>query len=160
MTNSTGPKLSPHLTWLFAIGAVLLGTGAYMVLPHTSKVGGYAYFGIIALGGFLATFLTRAKTGGAVLSFLVASLGAAAGYYLVIAKAASVAASTITTGSAADVAAAQHAVNGLGSIMGGFVAVIVFLVTFVPGTIGASVGSAVRGKPGAMGAASLARSLA
>src|SRR6476659_8158770 len=78
MTTTTNDnKLSAHTTWLFALGSIATGIGAsYALNGLGTKVTAAVYFAIVALGGFASTYLTRAKTGGAILSFLVAGAGA------------------------------------------------------------------------------------
>ncbi|HEY4180324.1 MAG TPA: hypothetical protein VGM90_25955 [Kofleriaceae bacterium] len=161
MNNSTSSKLSPGFAWLFALLSLVVGAGLSFAFKGLgSKAMGGAYFASLVVGGFLATYMTRAKTGGAVLAFLTLAGGAAAAYYLVIAKLFStVAEAAPTAGSAADVAATK-AFEAVGNGIGIFVAVIVFFATFIPGTIGASVGSSVRGKTGMEAAGAMAKSLA
>ena len=85
MTNSIESKLSPHTTWLFAFGSIAAGIAtSYALTGLGQKVTAAVYFGLVAIGGFLSTYLTRARVGGAILAFLTAGVVAAGGYYLLM----------------------------------------------------------------------------
>ena len=161
MTNTNDSKLSPHTTWLFAFGAVAAGIGTSSALAGLgSKVTAAVYFGLVAIGGFLSTYLTRAKTGGAILSFLTAGIVAAAGYYLLIS---SVTAQVTTTMGDMASAGSAHAVASdagakMGQTFGIFIAVIVFLETIVAGIGGAVAGAKSRGAGGFAALGAMAKS--
>ncbi|HEY0250124.1 MAG TPA: hypothetical protein VGC41_01315 [Kofleriaceae bacterium] len=160
MTNDT-TKLSQHTTWLFAIGSIAAGIGAsYALSGLGSKVTAAVYFAIVAVGGFLSTYLTRAKTGGAILSFLVGAIVAAGSYYFLVKG---VVASTTTamgdlSSSGQAHAQASQAGSQMGQTFGIFVAVIVFLETIVAGIGGAVAGSKSRGAGGLAALGAMAKS--
>ncbi len=161
MTQTTDSKLSPHTTWLFAFGAIAAGIAtSYALSGLGQKVTAAVYFGIVALGGFLSTYLTRAKVGGAVLSFLTAGVVAAAGYYLLISHVTAAVTTQMGDMASAGQAHAQAAQAGakMGNVFGIFVAVIVFLETIVAGIGGAFAGGKSRGSGGFAALAAAARS--
>src|SRR5438067_1432270 len=83
MTN----KLSKHMTWLFAFGSIAAGIGSsYALAGAGQKVVAAVYFAIVAIGGFGATYLTKAKLGGAIASFLVGAGAAAVVYFSLVAS--------------------------------------------------------------------------
>ncbi|MFZ5786751.1 MAG: hypothetical protein ACOY3Y_09945, partial [Acidobacteriota bacterium] len=62
--NGKVGALDGKLVWLFALAAVALGIGAaYATSGLGATVSSAVYFGVFAVTGFLATLLTRAKTG-------------------------------------------------------------------------------------------------
>ena len=157
MSNDTN-KLSSHTTWLFSFGAIAAGIGtSYAISGMGQKVTAAVYFAIVAIGGFLSTYLTKARVRGAVLSFLTAGAVAAAAYYFLVSSIFSQATQVMAD------AGGQHAQGvaagaKLGNTLGMFVAAIVFLETIVAGIGGAIAGDKARGSGGlaALGAAARA----
>lgn len=160
-TASTDSKLSPHTTWLFAFGSIAAGIAvSYALQGLGQKVTAAVYFALVAIGGFGSTYLTRARTGGAVLSFLVGAIAAAAGYYLLVAHVTSGVTTAMTDAASAGSAHAQAVDAGakLGQTFGIFVAVIVFLETIVAGIGGAIAGGKARGQGGLAALSAMAKS--
>ncbi|MEO8549413.1 MAG: hypothetical protein ABI678_05555 [Kofleriaceae bacterium] len=161
MTNTNDTKLSPHTTWLFALGSIAAGIAvSYALSGLGQKVTAAVYFGIVAIGGFLSTYLTRAKTGGAILSFLAAGGVAAAGYYVLVSHlvgGATTAMGDMASAGQAHVQASQAGVQ-MGQTFGIFVAVIVFLETIVAGIGGAIAGAKSRGAGGLSALSAMAKS--
>jgi hypothetical protein len=151
MTTTTESKLSAHTTWLFAFGAIATGIAvSYALAGLGQKVTAAVYFGIVALGGFGSTYLTRARTGGAILAFLVGAAVAAGSYYLLvdhIFRDATTVMSDAVSGGQAHAQGVQAGAQ-LGKTMGIFVAAIVFLETIVAGIAGAVAGVKSRGQGG------------
>jgi hypothetical protein len=140
-------KLSPHTTWLFAFGSVLVATGlTYAMAGLGTKVTAAVYFGVVALGGFLSTYLTRARVAGAVVAFLAVAAIAAAGYFVLVDHLFRTATSVATDAVSGGAAHAQGADAGatMGKFFGIFVAVVVFVETLVAGIGGAACGNAAR----------------
>src|SRR5690606_886351 len=107
--------------WLFALGAIVIGAGsAYVTAGLGAKVSSAVFFGVFAVFGFAATALTRAKAIVAVAAFLLASIASGAAYYVVAAQAMAEATRALGAADAGGV---------LGAAIGGFVAVITFLVS-------------------------------
>jgi hypothetical protein len=159
MTN-TDSKLSKHTTWLFAFGAVAAGIAAsYALSGLGQKASAAIYFGIVAIGGFLSTYLTKARTRGAVLSFGVASIAAAGGYYLLVDYMFRTATTVMTDVASNGAAHAQGVQAGaqMGHTFGMFVAAIVFLETIVAGIGGAVAGAKSRGAGGFAALGAMAR---
>jgi len=134
-------KLSPHTSWLFAFGSIAAGIAAsYALNGLGQKVTAAVYFAIVAAGGFGATYWTRARVRGAVLSFFTGAGVAAVAYYMLVASLLSTA--TTAVGGTAQVG------SELGKTMGIFVAALVFLETIVAGIGGAIAGAKVRAAGG------------
>jgi hypothetical protein len=153
-------KLSPHMTWVFAFGSIAAGIAiSYALSGLGQKVTAGVYFAIVALGGFASTYLTRAKIGGAIGTFLAGSAVAAVAYYLLVSYMFTTVTTVTTDVVSGGQAHAQGAAAGatMGHLFGVFVAVFVFLETAVGGIIGAVVGYKSRGKTGAAALASLGR---
>ncbi len=151
MTTTTQSKLSAHTTWLFAFGAIATGIAvSYALSGLGQKVTAAAYFAIVAVGGFLSTYLTRARTGGAILSFLVGAAVAGGAYYLLVDHLFSTATTVMSDAVSGGAAHEQGLQAGaqLGKTMGIFVAAIVFLETIVAGIGGAVAGVKTRGQTG------------
>jgi hypothetical protein len=161
MTNTNDTKLSPHTTWLFALGSIAAGIAvSYALSGLGQKVTAAVYFGIVAIGGFLSTYLTRAKTGGAVLSFLAAGVVAAGGYYALVSHfigGATTAMGDMASAGSAHVQAVEAGAK-MGQTLGIFVAVIVFLETIVAGIGGAIAGAKSRGAGGLSALSAMAKS--
>jgi hypothetical protein len=160
MTNTSTQKLSRHTTWLFAFGSIAAGLGAsYALSGLGTKVTAAVYFAIVAIGGFLSTYLTDARVRGAVLAFFTGAGAAAVGYYMLVSKvmaaATSVATDVVSNGSAH--AQGMKAAASMGHTFGIFIAVIVFLETIVAGIAGAVAGGKSRGQGGLAALASAAR---
>jgi len=152
-------KLSPHTTWLFALGSIAAGIGAsYAASGLGQKATAAIYFAIVAIGGFLSTYLTRARVRGAVLSFLVGSLVAAAGYYFLVEHLVAATTTAVTDSLGGVHSEGARAGAALGKTMGVFVAIIVFLETIVGGIAGAFAGAKSRGKSGLAALGALANS--
>lgn len=131
--------MHPQLVWLFALGAVLLGgISGYVTQGASAGVASAVYFGIFSVSAFAAMALTRAKALLGVGAFLAASLCAAAGYYFMVASA--------TAEAASQLGASGEGIGAVGSVMGGFVAVIVALGTTVAGITGVVAGNKFRKK--------------
>jgi hypothetical protein len=148
MQNLSG-KLSPHLVWLFALGAVAVGLGAAFATQGLgAKVTAAVYAGIVAIAGFASTFTTRARTRAAVLAFLLAALAAAALYYVVVstifATATREAVEVVSAGEAG--AAGAEAGDFFGRFFGAFAAIVAFLETSIVGITGAVAGAKARGQ--------------
>lgn len=161
MTNNTDTKLSPHTTWLFAIGSIAAGIAvSYALSGLGQKATAAIYFGIVAIGGFCSTYLTRAKTGGAILSFLAGGVVAAGSYYALVSHFVHAATTTMGDMASAGQAHAQAAQAGaqMGQTLGIFVAVIVFLETIVAGIGGAVAGAKSRGAGGLSALSAMAKS--
>ena len=161
MTNNLESKLSPHTTWLFAFGSIAAGIAtSYALTGLGQKVTAAVYFGLVAIGGFLSTYLTRARVGGAVLSFLTAGVVAAGGYYLLISHLMGGATTAMADAASAGQAHAQAVDVGaqMGHTMGIFVAAIVFLETIVAGIGGAVAGWKSRGAGGLQALGAMAKS--
>jgi hypothetical protein len=158
-TDST--KLSPHTTWLFALGSIATGIAAsYALNGLGQKVTAAVYFGIVAIGGFLSTYMTRARVRGAVVAFLSAAAVAAAAYYFLVANVFESATTVMTDAASGGAATSEGAKAGaqLGKTMGMFVAAIVFLETIVAGIGGAIAGKKTRGQGGLAALGALAKS--
>jgi hypothetical protein len=154
-------KLSQHTTWLFAFGSIAAGIAtSYALSGLGSKVTAAVYFGLVAIGGFLSTYLTKAKTGGAILSFLAGSVVAAGGYYFLISSLFSSATTAMGDMASAGQAHAQASQAGaqMGHTMGIFIAAIVFLETIVAGIGGAIAGAKSRNAGGVQALSAMARS--
>jgi hypothetical protein len=142
-TSTSTQKLAPAFAWLFAAAAVVLGFGSgYLTSGMGWKVSSAVFFGIFFIGGAAATYATRAKTGMAILAFILAAVVVAAAYYLVIAHIASTAANAV----GAD-AQGKQAASTMGNIMGSFVAVIAFIDTLIAGIAGCIVGGKLKNRP-------------
>jgi hypothetical protein len=149
MTTTDSSKLSPHMTWLFAFGSIAAGIAtSYALSGLGQKVTAAVYFAIVAIGGFLSTYLTRARVRGAVLTFLVGAVTAAGAYFLLIDHIVATATSTINDTLGGNHAEGARAGAAMGKTMGMFVAAIVFLETIVAGIGGAFAGAKSRGKSG------------
>lgn len=132
-------SMNPNFVWLFALGATLLGVvSGYVTQGASASVASAVYFGIFTASAFGATLLTSSGVGRTVLAFLVASLLSAGGYFFLVASTAS--AATEALGGPSEGASA------MGAFMGGFVAVIVLIGTFVAGVTGAVAGGRFRKK--------------
>jgi hypothetical protein len=160
MTNET-TKLSPHTTWLFAFGSIAAGIAvSYAASGLGQKVTAALYFAIVAIGGFASTYLTRARIRGALLAFTTGAAVAAAAYYLLVASITSNATTAMgdLASNGSGHAQAVEAGNQMGHIFGVFVAVIVFLESFVAGVVGAVAGAKSRGKGGLAALGAMAKS--
>ena len=154
-------KLSPHTIWLFAFGSIAAGIGAsYALQGFGTKVTAGVYFALVAIGGFGATYLTSARTRGAVLAFFLGAAVAAIGTYVLVNSMFSTATSVMTDVASAGQAHAQGVEAGakMGNLFGIYAGVIVFLETIVAGIGGAVAGAKTRDKLGvaALGAMSRA----
>ena len=161
MTTQTQTKLSPHTTWLFAFGSIAAGIGSsYALAGLGQKVTAAVYFAIVAIGGFASTYLTRAGTGRAILSFLAAAGVAAAAYFVLVDHLMSAATTMAVDATSAGAAHAQGVEAGaqFGKTMGIFVAVIVFLETIVAGIAGSIAGAKSRGAGGLAALGAMAKS--
>jgi len=160
-TTTTENKLSAHTTWLFSLGSIATGIAAsYALNGLGTKVTAAVYFAIVALGGFLSTYLTKARVRGAVLSFITGAAVAGIAYYFLVANifehTTTVMGDAVSGGAAhADAAKAGAA---MGKTFGIFIAAMVFLETIVAGIGGAVAGGKVRGQGGLAALNALAKS--
>jgi hypothetical protein len=156
-TTTTTPKLSANLVWLFALAAVAAGIGSSFALAGLGqKVTAAIYFGVVAVGGFASTYLTRATITRAVFAFLGVALVAAIAYFFLIDYIFRTATTTMTDAMSGGAAHAEGAKAGsvFGNVFGVFAAVIVFLETGVAGVVGIIAGR----KAATSGVAGVARS--
>lgn len=131
-------SMNPNFVWLFALGATLLGVvSGFVTQGASASVASAVYFGIFTASAFGATLLTSSGVGRTILAFLVASLLSAGGYYFVVASTAEAATEALGGGEGAGM---------MGAFMGGFVAVVVLIGTFVAGVTGAVAGGRFRKK--------------
>lgn len=129
MSNKAG-TMNPHFVWLFALAAIALGIGGgYATAGLGIKVSSAVFLGTYALAGFMATYLTRAGTGLAVLAFVVASLATAGIYYALV------------SGMSSSSDGAQ-----IGSFIGAFAAAVALVETLVAGIGGCVAGKRIRGQ--------------
>lgn len=160
MTTDTN-KLSKHTTWLFAFGAVAAAIAAsYALSGLGQKASAAIYFGVVAIGGFASTYLTRARVGGAILAFLSAAVVASGAYYVLVDhlfKAVTTTATDLASGGAAHAQGVEIG-SQMGHTFGLFVAAIVFLETIVAGIGGAVAGAKSRGAGGFAALGAMARS--
>lgn len=158
--TTTSTKLSPHTVWLFSLGATLAGIGAsYAVTGLGQKAAAAVYFGVVAIGGFASTYLTRARVRGAVLAFLTTATLAAIAYFFLV-NALFQTATTVMTDAVSGGAAHAEGVQAgatFGRFFGIIVAVVVFLETVIAGIGGAVAGSKVRDKGGLTAISALGR---
>jgi len=148
---TTQHKLSQHTSWLFAFGSIAAGIAvSYALAGLGQKVTAAVYFAVVALGGFGATYLTRARVGGAILTFLVGAAVAGGAYYVLVDHLFSTATSVMSDAVSGGAAHEQGLQAGaqLGKTMGIFVAAIVFLETLVAGIAGSVAGVRARGQTG------------
>lgn len=161
MTTATSPKLSPHTTWLFAFGSIACGIATSFALSGLGqKVTAAVYFAIVAIGGFAATYLTRARVRGAILAFLTAAAVAAVAYFFLVDHIFRAATTVVTDAVSGGQAHAQGVQAGamFGRVFGLFVAAIVFLETAIAGLAGSIAGAKSRGQGGLAALGALARS--
>jgi hypothetical protein len=160
MTTET-QKLSPHTTWLFAFGSIAAGIGSsYALAGLGQKVTAAVYFAIVAIGGFASTYLTRARTRGAVLAFFTAAAVAAISYFFLVDHLFREATTLATDAVSGGAAHAQGAEAGamMGKTFGIFIAAMVFLETIIAGIGGAVAGAKTRGAGGLAAIGALAKS--
>jgi hypothetical protein len=147
------------MTWLFAFGSIAAGIGtSYAMSGLGQKVTAAVYFAIVALGGFLSTYLTSARVRGAVLSFLVAAVVAAGAYFFLIEHIVATTTSAVTDSLGGVHDEGVRAGAAFGRMFGIMVAAIVFLETIVAGIGGAFAGAKSRGKGGLAALSALAKS--
>lgn len=129
-------RLSPHLTWLFALVAVVGGIGiSFATARHGWKLSAGLFFGFVGVMAFLSTYLTRATLFQAIGPFVVASLGLGAIYYLVV--------KSVMTAAASTVGAAGH-MDGATTAMGTVAAVLITLDALAASAGGAVFGTKIR----------------
>jgi hypothetical protein len=161
MTTTTTQKLSPHTIWLFAFGSIAAGiASSYALGSLGQKVSAAVYFAIVAIGGFASTYLTRARTRGAVLAFLTAGAVAGVSYFFLVDhlfRAATTVMADAASGGAAHAQGVQAGAQ-MGSVFGIFVGVMVFLETIVAGIAGAVAGGKSRGMGGLAALGAMAKS--
>ena len=151
MTTTDSQKLSPHTTWLFAFGSIAAGiASSYALSGLGQKATAAVYFGVVAIGGFASTYLTRARTRGAVLAFFTAAAVAAVAYFFLVDAIFRTSTTAMADTMSAGAAHAQGAQAGaqMGKVFGVFIAGIVFLETIVAGIGGAIAGAKSRGMGG------------
>jgi hypothetical protein len=155
---TTDSKLSSQTVWLFAFGSIAAGIAtSYAMSGLGQKVTAAVYFAIVAIGGFLSTYLTRARVRGAVLAFLTAAAVAGVAYFFLVdhvfRTVTTVAGDAVSAGAAHEQAAEAGA--EMGRTFGIFIGAMVFLETIIAGIGGAVAGAKTRGKGGfaALGAA-------
>ncbi len=131
--------MNPHLVWLFALGATLLGLASgYVTQNAGTAISSAVYFGIFSVSAFGAMALTRAKALAGVGAFTIAALLSGGAYYFIVAAATAEAAGALGAGG--------EGVGAMGAVMGGFVAVVVTLGTFIAGITGVVAGNKFRTK--------------
>jgi hypothetical protein len=138
-STATTTKLSPNLVWLFATAAVAAGIGSSFALAGLGqKATAAIYFGIVAIGGFVSTYATRASITRAVMAFLSVALLAAVAYYFLVDYVFRTATTTMTDAMSGGAAHADGARAGsvFGHMFGVVVAMLVFLETGVAGVVG------------------------
>lgn len=143
MAHDSSQKLPASTVWLFALGAAALAVGtSFLTTSLPWHVAQGIYFGIFAVAGFLATYLTRAGTGLGVLAFLAGSAAVGALYFIVVAQAvdAATASATVLADDATRAQTAEASAT-MGTVMGGFIAAVSFLATAIAGIGGCVAGS-------------------
>ena len=161
MSSTTTTKLSRHTAWLFAFGSIATGiVASYALSGLGQKVTAAVYFAIVAIGGFLSTYMTEAKVRGAVLTFLTGAAVAAVAFFFHVSHLMESATTLATDAVSGGQAHAEGAKAGaaMGKTFGIFVAAIVFLETIVAGIGGAIAGGKVRGQGGLAALGALAKS--
>ena len=156
-------KMSSHMVWVFALGSVAAGIGAsYAASGLGQKATAAVYFAIVAIGGFLSTYLTKARVRGAVGAFLTVAAIAAVTYFFLVDHVFRTATVAVTDAASGGEAHAQGVQAGatFGKLFGIIVGAVVFFETIIAGITGAVVGDKSRGQGGlaAMAAASRAAS--
>jgi hypothetical protein len=161
MTTQTQTKLSPHTTWLFALGSIAAGIAtSYALSGMGQKVTAAVYFGIVAIGGFASTYMTSARVRRAVLAFSLGAAAAGIAYFFLV-DAIMKDAVTMTTDVASQGSAHAQGVeagSAMGRTMGIFVGALVFLETIVAGIGGAFAGAKARGQGGLAALGAMAKS--
>jgi len=148
---SKDQKLSSHMVWVFALGSVAAGIGAsYAASGLGQKAAAAIYFGLVGIGGFASTYLTKARVRGAVLAFLTVAALAAVTYFFLVNSIVAQATTAVTDAASGGQAHAQGVQAGatFGKMFGIIVAVVVFLETIVAGIAGAVIGDKSRGQGG------------
>lgn len=160
-TTTTSPKLSRHTTWLFAFGSIAAGiVASYALNGLGQKVTAAVYFAIVAIGGFLSTYMTQARVRGAVLAFLTGAAVAGIAYFFLVSHLMESATTLAADAASGGQAHAEGAKAGaaMGKTFGIFIAAIVFLETIIAGIGGAIAGGKTRGQGGLAALSALAKS--
>ena len=135
-------SLNANLIWVFAIAAVGLGVAsAYITANMGSTISSGVYFGIFAIAGFLATFLTRSKTGIGVVAFVIAAAASGAIYYFIASSIMGEATTVMTSAVGAKASEANMVGNVFGTAVGLFAGIFTFLATLISGIGGVIAGS-------------------
>lgn len=126
--NKAG-TMNGGLVWIFALGAVAIGVaGGWATAGLGSTISSAVFFGAFLVAGFLGVFLTKARTGIAVLAFMAASALTAGVYYAI----------------AAGVGTGQDT-GALGAFLGVVLAVVALAVSMVGGISGCIAGARFKG---------------
>jgi len=145
MTTTAEDKLSSNWIWLFALGAALAGVGSgFLTSGLNWKIASAIYFGIFAIAGFCATYLTEATTGKGVIAFLLAAIATAVFYYLIVTYAVETVTGAVVdvgSGDAASKATAKDAGATFAGMFGMIVAAINGIGTAAAGISGCVAGS-------------------
>ena len=148
-------KFSSRAIWFYAIGAVVIGLGLSIALQGvSSKASAGAFGAVMVLAGVGAAFTTKARTGQAVVAFLVTGVLAGVAAYVVVGQLMASATTDLATAASLGQqrAAAAHAGGVMGTFFGVFAAIVALLETFIGGLIGALIGARMKaqvtsGKP-------------
>jgi hypothetical protein len=149
----TTAKWNAGWAWGFALAAAALGVGSGFVTSGLDwKIASAIYFGIFAVAGFGATYLTRATTGTGVIAFVVAAIATAVFYYLIVTYAVETVTGAVaeTGGDAAARDTAREAGGAFAGVFGMFVAAIVGIGTAAAGISGCVAGTRFK-KSGGLG---------
>jgi hypothetical protein len=150
-TSSASTKLNPQLTWLFALGALVVGVAvAYALSGLGNKVVAGAYAAIVGAAGFASTYLTRARVRLAVLAFLGAAAIAAVAYFYLVSHVFRTATTVMTDVASGGQAHAEGVkVGGIfGNFFGVFAGIVAFIETAVAGIGGAIAGDKAKAQGG------------
>ena len=159
-TQTASIKLSAHTSWLFAFGSIAAAIGvSYALSGLGQKASAAIYFAVVASGGFLSTYMTRARLGGAIATFLVGAAIAAFAYFELVQHLMAAGVSAMADVTSAGQAHAEGVEAGatMGKMFGIFVAVVIFLETIVAGIGGAIAGAKSRSGDGLAALGQLAK---
>ncbi|MBP9086263.1 MAG: hypothetical protein KBG15_09090 [Kofleriaceae bacterium] len=157
-------RFAPSATWLFALAAIVLGVGAAFATKNMPpKIAAGVYAAIVAVAGFGAGFMTRARLRSTVGVFFVAAVIVGVGYFFLVSHVFSTAITTVTDttvaagGNVAAKANGAQAASFMGKFFGIFAGIVGFLETLVVGIGGAVAGSKLKEQSGSSMTAAHAR---